>query len=160
MSIKRFILLIISHVPTLIWAQASYMYEAQEDSGNPITGLFGLILLGGLLYFILHIKELYDKQQETIKRNKIEFELEAKINRERVKWEEEQRKATKPIAVDLGLSVLWAKYNLAKYFYFTGNYDANIEKDENKAVLLLKETAAKNHIESLLEQVSTVMSFK
>ena len=115
MSIKRFVLLFISHVPTLIWAQASYMHEAQEDSGNPITGLFGLILLGGLLYFILHIKELYDKQKETIKRNKIKLELEAKINREMVKWEEEQRKAAKPIAVDLGLSVLWAKYNLGAY---------------------------------------------
>ena len=32
MYIKRFILLFISHVPTLIWAQASYMHEISEDA--------------------------------------------------------------------------------------------------------------------------------
>lgn len=33
----------------------------------------------------------------------------------------------------------WNKYNLAKYFYLTGNYEINIEKDINKAISLLKE---------------------
>lgn len=45
----------------------------------------------------------------------------------------------------------WAKYNLAKYFYFTGNYEANIEKDELKALNLLQESNDKGLIEATIE---------
>ena len=42
MNIKDLLSVTISNVPTFVLAQASYMHEAQEDSGNPITGLLGL----------------------------------------------------------------------------------------------------------------------
>lgn len=45
----------------------------------------------------------------------------------------------------------WAKYNLAKYFYLTGNYEANIEKDETKALKLLQEAIAESLIEAAIE---------
>ena len=32
----------------------------------------------------------------------------------------------------------WCKYNLAKYFYLNGSYEANIEKDINKAISLFE----------------------
>lgn len=124
MSIKKLLLLFISYVPTLVWAQASYMHEAQEDSGNPITGLLGLILLGVIAYFIIFIKDLYDGQQKAMKQN----EIESNLNREHKQREEEKIKRKKIIEekrlnsyrlwennireIDLGLSVKWADCNL------------------------------------------------
>ena len=46
---------------------------------------------------------------------------------------------------------LWAQYNLAKYFYLNGNYEANIEKDEPKALNLLNNSSTKGLIEASLE---------
>lgn len=69
MSIKRFVLLVISHVPTLIWAQASYMHEISEDTlidkGNDsistflgfITFLFFGIAL--LIFILIGISNLF-----------------------------------------------------------------------------------------------------
>ena len=37
----------------------------------------------------------------------------------------------------------YAKYNLAVYFYMYGNYEANVEKDEGRAVKLLLESSEK-----------------
>ena len=37
----------------------------------------------------------------------------------------------------------YAKYNLAVYFYMYGNYEVNIEKDEEKAIKLLTESSEK-----------------
>lgn len=45
----------------------------------------------------------------------------------------------------------WAKYNLATYFYLNGNYKANIEKDEEKAINLLKDNSYNNHLESKIK---------
>lgn len=45
----------------------------------------------------------------------------------------------------------WAKYNLAKYFYLTGNYQAKIEQDEQKAINLLTESSNNNLLEAKLE---------
>jgi len=45
--------------------------------------------------------------------------------------------------VPIYLTNYYAKYNLAKYFYLKGNYEANIEKNETKAIEYLKE--ASNH---------------
>lgn len=45
----------------------------------------------------------------------------------------------------------WAKYNLAKYFYLEGNYKANIEKNETKAISLLTESSENNLLESSIE---------
>lgn len=45
----------------------------------------------------------------------------------------------------------WAKYNLAKYFYLNGNYQANIEKDSKKAIILLTEAANNNLLEAKIE---------
>ena len=71
MYIKRFVLLTIIYVPTFIWAQASYMHEAQEDSGNPITGLLGLLLLGGIVYVISNYKNLFSGTSAPIKGNDV-----------------------------------------------------------------------------------------
>lgn len=46
---------------------------------------------------------------------------------------------------------LWAQYNLAKYFYLNGNYEANIEKDEHKALNLLNKSSNKGLIEATIE---------
>lgn len=46
---------------------------------------------------------------------------------------------------------LWAQHNLAKYFYLNGNYEANIEKDEIKALNLLTISNTSGLIESTLE---------
>ena len=47
----------------------------------------------------------------------------------------------------------WSKYNLAKYFYLNGNYEANIEKDENKGISLLKEASDDNIFDATLELI-------
>ena len=46
---------------------------------------------------------------------------------------------------------LWAKYNLAKYFYLNGNYEANIEKSEAKAISLLTTSSNFGLIEASIE---------
>lgn len=46
---------------------------------------------------------------------------------------------------------LWAKYNLANYFYLNGNYEANIEKDEEKAITLLNDASNNNHLKSKIK---------
>lgn len=68
MSIKKFLLLFISYEPTLIWAQASYMHEAQEDSGNPIAGILGLLLLGGIVYIIINFRNFFNHNQYSSKK--------------------------------------------------------------------------------------------
>lgn len=45
----------------------------------------------------------------------------------------------------------WAKYNLAKYFYLTGNYQANIEKNTELAITLLTEASTNCLLEAQLE---------
>ena len=43
----------------------------------------------------------------------------------------------------IGITEKWCKYNLAKYFYLEGCYEANVEKDVEKAIVLLEEIADK-----------------
>ena len=50
---------------------------------------------------------------------------------------------TKALEVPIDYLENYAKYNLAVYFYINGNYEATIEKDEDKAVKLLTESAEK-----------------
>lgn len=57
-------------------------------------------------------------------------------------------KATK---VPFKLINYYAKYNLAKYFYLNGNYEANIEKDEQLALTYLEESIENNIIEASIE---------
>ena len=45
----------------------------------------------------------------------------------------------------------WAKYNLAKYFYLNGNYQANIEQNEDKAINLLIQSSNNNLLEAKIE---------
>ena len=47
----------------------------------------------------------------------------------------------------------WGKYNLAKYFYLNGNYEANVEKDEEIAIKLLKEASDNDIFNATLELV-------
>lgn len=44
-----------------------------------------------------------------------------------------------------------AKYNLAKYFYLNGNYEANIEKDESLAISYLEEASNNNILNASIE---------
>ena len=46
---------------------------------------------------------------------------------------------------------LWAQYNLAKYFYLEGNYEAGVEKDETKAINLLAKSSDYNLLEATIE---------
>lgn len=50
---------------------------------------------------------------------------------------------TKALEVPIDYLENYAKYNLAVYFYMYGNYEANIEKDEDKAIKLLVESSDK-----------------
>ena len=50
---------------------------------------------------------------------------------------------TKALEVPIDYLDNYAKYNLAVYFYMYGNYEANIEKDEDKAIKLLVESSGK-----------------
>ena len=47
----------------------------------------------------------------------------------------------------------WSQYNLAKYFYLNGNYEANVEKDETKAINLLEVAARSNLFEANFELI-------
>lgn len=58
---------------------------------------------------------------------------------------------TKSIDVPINLINYYAKYNLAKYFYLNGNYEANIEKDENKAISFFKDASNNNILEASIE---------
>lgn len=53
--------------------------------------------------------------------------------------------------VPINLLDYYSKYNLAKYFYQNGNYEALIEKDLNKAIELYKDSSEHNIIESSFE---------
>lgn len=50
---------------------------------------------------------------------------------------------TKALEVPIDYLENYAKYNLAVYFYIHGNYEANIEKDKDKAIKLLTESSEK-----------------
>lgn len=58
---------------------------------------------------------------------------------------------TKSINVPISLINYNAKYNLAKYFYLNGNYEANIEKDESLAITYLEESSNNNILNSSIE---------
>lgn len=57
----------------------------------------------------------------------------------------------KSIDVPINLIDYHAKLNLAKYFYLTGNYEANIEKNESLALEYLKEASINNILEASIE---------
>lgn len=57
----------------------------------------------------------------------------------------------KALDVPLPLINYYAKYNLAKYFYLNGNYEANIEKNENLAINYLIDASNNNILESSIE---------
>ena len=55
------------------------------------------------------------------------------------------------LEVPIKLKNHWAKYNLAKYFYLKGNYEANIEKNTSLALSLLEDASKNNLIEATIE---------
>jgi len=57
------------------------------------------------------------------------------------------------LATDVPISLLeyYSKYNLAKYFYLSGNYESGIEKDIDKAISLFEEASNNNKIEASIE---------
>ena len=57
------------------------------------------------------------------------------------------------LACDVPIKLLeyYSKYNLAKYFYLEGNYEACIEKEEEKAISLFEEASDNNKIEASIE---------
>ena len=55
------------------------------------------------------------------------------------------------INVPISLMNYYAKYNLAKYFYLNGNYEANIEKNESLALTYLSDASNNNIIEASIE---------
>lgn len=59
------------------------------------------------------------------------------------------------LSLDVPIKLInyWGHYNLAKYFYLNGNYDANIEKDEEKAIGLFKQASDNNIFEATLELI-------
>ena len=68
--------------------------------------------------------------------------------REGLYVEKDQRKAyeyySKAIEVPKNILNHWAYYNLAKYFYLEGNFEANIEKNINKAILYFEKSLDAN----------------
>jgi len=59
------------------------------------------------------------------------------------------------LALNVPIKLLknWCKFNLAKYFYLEGNYEVNIEKDEEKAISYFKEAANSNIIDASIELI-------
>lgn len=55
------------------------------------------------------------------------------------------------INVPISLINYYAKYNLAKYFYLNGNYEANIEKNELLALEYLNDASNNNILDSSIE---------
>ena len=55
------------------------------------------------------------------------------------------------INVPISLINYHAKYNLAKYFYLNGNYEANVEKNESLALEYLNDASNNNIIEASIE---------
>ena len=53
--------------------------------------------------------------------------------------------------VPIKLLEYYSKYNLAKYFYLNGNYEANIEKNEQLAITLFEKASENNKIEASIE---------
>lgn len=147
MNIKDLLSVAISNIPTIVWAQVSYMHEAQEESGNPITGLLGVLLLGGIVYVMIYIKDLFIGQEDAIKqkKKKSECEIEQKTFKEN-KSKKENIIENKMInsylsweinnnAVDLGLSVKWADCNFGAnsplesgFLFAWGKSEKHLEK--------------------------------
>lgn len=61
--------------------------------------------------------------------------------------------------VPIKMMYYFSKYNLAKHFYLNGNYEAKIEKDEDKAILLFKE-ASDNGILKATEELIYIYADK
>lgn len=59
---------------------------------------------------------------------------------------------TLALNVPVNIKNYWAMYNLAKYFYKEGCYEANVEKNTDIAINYLKD-AYNNHIEKALEEL-------
>lgn len=58
-------------------------------------------------------------------------------------------------ALDVPLSILnyWSYFNLAKYFYIDGNYEAKVEKDVNKAIEYFNKCLSGGIFEAYLELI-------
>lgn len=56
-------------------------------------------------------------------------------------------------SIDVPISIInyYAKYNLAKYFYLNGNYEANAETNKTKAIEYLQDASKHNIIEASIE---------
>lgn len=57
----------------------------------------------------------------------------------------------KALDVPISLVNYYAKYNLAKYFYLNGNYEANIEKNKELAIKYLNDASNNNILEASIE---------
>ena len=55
------------------------------------------------------------------------------------------------LEVPINKAHIWAQYNLAKYFYLSGNYETNTEKDEYKAINLLNNSSEKGLLKATIE---------
>ncbi len=57
------------------------------------------------------------------------------------------------LATEVPIKLLdyYSKYNLAKYYYLNGNYEADVEKDESLAINLLEEASQNKIIEASIE---------
>lgn len=96
MNIKNLLSVTISNVPTFVLAQASYMHEAQEDSGNPITGLLGLLILGSIVYVISNFKNFFSKSSTPIKNNDVIVQPTKEISVENICSDNVKVKANNP----------------------------------------------------------------
>ena len=128
---KRFVLFIIS-VFTQIILVAQTQYDYMDDdavAGGADRALNGIIIMAGLviaaivlLFVIGGILNVYywfnPKADPNYKRLLAKQEQERKKQEQERKHEEyvkEQRKKAFPNAVDIGLSVKWASFNLGAY---------------------------------------------
>lgn len=99
----------------VLYSQSAYMHEAQEDSGNPITGLLGFILLGCIVYFVSSINDSCKERRKIKEINKIKIKIKEEEALKMEQYKEWRRKTAIPTPIDLGLSVYWADFNLGSY---------------------------------------------
>lgn len=141
------------------------LYYLNKDKNKAIE-YFNLAINEGYIYSYNNLGKIYEEE----KNYKKAYECYLKSAEKEESWacnklgefyrkgiyvEKDYKKAfdyyTLATNVPINLLAYYSKYNLAKYFYQSGNYEALIEKDLNKAIELYESSSQHNIIEASFE---------
>ena len=122
--VKRFFGAIMSSfVPVLLLGQTQYdYYDDSAVAGGVDRALKGIIIIGGIivvvvviLFLLYIISKIYFFFNPKADPEYIRDVAEKEKKKKHEDYIQEQRKNASPIAIDLGLSVKWASFNLGAY---------------------------------------------